>query len=64
MPFDGADFQPNPQPEPPPPRPAKLSKREETAICVVACILAVVLVLTPISVQTVTDLITFILRRH
>ncbi len=62
MPFDGADFDPNPRPDPPPRRP-KLSKREETAICVVACMLAIVLVLTPISVQTVTDLITYLLRR-
>ncbi len=62
MPFDGADFDPSPRPAQPPRRP-KVSKREETVICIVVCILALVLVLTPISIQTLSDVIGFLSRR-
>ena len=62
MPFDGADFDPTPRPQPP--RRSKVSKRDETAICIIICVLATILVLTPISVQTLADLIAFLTHRR
>ena len=47
MPFDGTHFEP-----PPPPR----DSRSETAVCVVIALLAVGLLLLPVSLPAVGDL--------
>ena len=56
MAFDGTHFEP--QPSPPP------SRRGETAICVVIALLAVGLMLLPVSLVAVGDLARYLLHHR